>query len=451
MKRLLRKYGVVTAAGACLAAVIATVSAMADGGAGHRQISAPPPRPLSELTAAELSTFLPNAADLPSGWAAQQDSAHPGLTELVGDESRSSCARRPDQRLTQTPAVSSRAQRLQDAAEGRSAEVSMALIRGNGGFDLAGRTRRWVTDCANFTTYYGGTGLCQADLHPQVLPEVIVGSVIVTRIKIDSTNFHCLRGGTESDSFQTISMAEVGGLTLIAHSDNLSDLGEPLVKLTIDRLQSYPTPMISHTGALDSDGAAFMVLAPTLAQTPTDGRWFLEQRTGSTGSVTIHPMVTEPASCEPFPFPGGFGLPADPAQFTMIGSVHALHYGSGPPASDLQGDAQGQYYRQSRGTDIVGAARAWAARCQQYRIVGGQPCQTQPYVQVRALTPEQYGADDALRLWISTSNWCGDGSTRNAVLTLIRERGIVFVSRARDNDPAADWLLKTAIDNLQKA
>lgn len=451
MKRLLRKYWAVVAAGACLATAIAVAGVLVYGDSGQHETLQPAPRPLAELSGAELSRFLPNAADLPPGWIAQQDSAHPGFSELVGNDSRSSCARRPDQISAQTPAVSSRAQGLQAGGEGRSSKVSMALARGNSGAELADRTLRWVTDCVNFTMFYGGTGLCQADLHPEVLPALTVGSVTATRIKIHSTNFHCLRGGTEPDSFQIVSTAQVGGLTLIAHSDNRSDLGEPLLTLTLQRLQSYPTPTLSPAAALGSDGPAFMVLAPNLAQTPAAGRWFLEQRTGPTPRETIHPMATQPASCEPFPFPGGYGLPADPSQFTLIGSIHALRYATGPTNSALQGDAQGQYYREPPGTDIMATARTWANRCQQYQILGGQPCQTQPQVQVHTLPTDQYRADDALRLSITTSNWCGTGSTRNTVVTLIRERGIVFVTKAPDTDTAAAWLLKTAIGNLRRA
>lgn len=450
MRSLLHKYWAVVVAVVCVA-VMAAGAALWVHRDSRRPVPGPAPRELADLSAAELSQFLPNAADVPEGWGAQQDAADPGISEILGGASRPSCSERPDQVAARAAVVSSRAHGPKVVDKSWYPEVSMALIRGNAGAGLQERTRRWVADCDNITMHYRGTGLCQAALHPVLLPNLVVGTVTATRIKIVSTNGHCLRGGAEPDSSRTVGVAVIGGLTLVAQNDKLSDLGEPLMKLTLQRLQNYSALPAPSPDALTAGGPTFMALAPSLAQTSGNGRWFVDQWTsGADADTAAPPMATEPTKCEPFPFPGGYGLPIDQSLFSVIGSIHVLRYGTDPKNGDLQGDTQAQYFREHPGSDVLTSVRSWAKRCQQYQIVSGQPCGSHPVVQVDELPADKYRADDAIGLRLDTANWCGDGTRRFAVVTLLRVRGVLLVTRSSESNSATDWLLSTAIDNLRK-
>lgn len=324
MKSLLRRHWLAVTAGACIAVSLGGVGLRIDH---NSRPATPAPRELADLSAVELAQFLPNAADLPNGWRAQQDGTHPGIFEVLGQAAPPTCSQRPDQDATRTAYVSVRARARDTAGSGRYSQIGMALVRdGATTANLQERIRQWANNCGNVTMYYGGTGLCQADLHPQVLPDLQVGAVLATRIKIDSTNFHCLRGGTESDSTQIVSVAAFAGLTLITHSDDLSTLGEPLTVLTLQRLQNHTNAPAPAPDALRAQGPAFMALAPTLAQTRGNGRWLVDQWTGTPDRETAYPMTTEPSQCEPFPFPGGYGPAADHTQFSTIGGIHVLRY-----------------------------------------------------------------------------------------------------------------------------
>ncbi|TDZ42801.1 hypothetical protein [Mycobacteroides franklinii] len=451
MKSLLQRHWAVVTAGACIAALLVGVGLRIDH---NSRPATSVPRELADFSPVELAQFLPNAADLPNGWRAQQDGTHPGIFEVLGRAAPPTCSQRPDQDATRTALVSAGARARDTAGSGRYSQIGMALVRdGATTANLQERIRQWVNNCGNVTMYYGGTGMCQADLHAQVLPDLEVGAVRATRIKIVSTNFHCLRGGAESDSTQIVSVAALAGLTLITHSDDLSTLGEPLTVLTLQRLQNHANPPAPAPDALGAAGPAFMALAPTLAQTRGNGRWFVDQWTGAPDRETVYPMTTEPVQCEPLPFPGGYDPAADRAQFATIGGIHVLRYSADPKDTGLKGDVQAQYFREPPEGDVLAAARAWAKRCQQYRIVSGHPCQSQPTVtvQVRMLTADTYGADDAIRLGLQTSNWCSSVTARPAVVTLLRVRGVLLVTKTSRQSSAADWLLSTAIKNLQKA
>lgn len=306
---LLRYWRVVLAAVCAVFVVVAATVAAAEfgrpGNETHAQL--PPTRQLADLSDTELAGFLPNAADLPMGWRAQQDAAHPGLSEISGTASQPGCSQRPDQVAVSTAAVSATLRGPLLEADTFPAEVTIALLRDPESVNLHVRTQSWVAQCAQVTMHYRGTGICQADLNTKVLPNLSVGTVVVGRFKIVSTNKHCLHGDSypEPNSIAGITMARVSDLTVVIHSDGLSDLAEPIVRTTLQRLAAFPATPSLPRDALASNGPAFLALLPTLAQTPPNGRWFVDQRSGEQqrNLAPAQPITTSPAGCEPLPFP----------------------------------------------------------------------------------------------------------------------------------------------------
>lgn len=402
---LLRHWRGALAAVCAVFLVVAAAVAVAEFGWPRRppaSVQPPLSRQLADLSDTELSGFLPNAADLPAGWRAQQDAAHPGLSEITGTASQPECSQRPDQVAVSTAAVSATLRGPLLDANTFPAEVKIALLRGPESVNLHARTQSWVARCAHVTMYYRGTGICQAGLHTEVLPNLSVDTVVAGRFKIASTNKHCLhgKGYSEPDSIAGITMARVGGLTVVIHSDGLSELGEPIVRLTLQRLASFPaTPSLSRD-ALASNGPTFLALLPTLAQTPPNGRWLVDQRTGEQqrSPMPAQPITTSPAGCEPFPFPDTDLMVEGPYAASPIGAIHVLRYGTSSAGGELSGDAQASFYRDTPEIDMLAAARTWAKRCPQYQITDGHPCQSVPTVQIQALPADQYRADDAIQI-----------------------------------------------------
>ncbi|MBL3735120.1 hypothetical protein [Mycobacteroides abscessus] len=128
---LLRYWRVVLAAVCAVFVVVAATVVAAEfgwpGNETHAQL--PPTRQLADLSDTQLAGFLPNAADLPMGWRAQQDAAHPGLSEISGTASQPGCSQRPDQVAVSTAAVSATLRGPLLEADTFPAEVTIALLR----------------------------------------------------------------------------------------------------------------------------------------------------------------------------------------------------------------------------------------------------------------------------------------------------------------------------------
>ncbi|EIU06137.1 hypothetical protein MA5S0921_0104 [Mycobacteroides abscessus 5S-0921] len=457
---LLRYWRVVLAAVCAVFVVVAATVVAAEfgwpGNETHAQL--PPTRQLADLSDTQLAGFLPNAADLPMGWRAQQDAAHPGLSEISGTASQPGCSQRPDQVAVSTAAVSATLRGPLLEADTFPAEVTIALLRDPESVNLHVRTQSWVAQCAQVTMHYRGTGICQADLNTKVLPNLSVGTVVVGRFKIVSTNKHCLHGDSysELDSIAGITMARVSGLTVVIHSDGLSDLAEPIVRMTLQRLAAFPAAPSLPRNALASNGPAFLALLPTLAQTPPNGRWFVDQRSGEQqrNLAPAQPITTSPTGCEPLPFPDTDLMIEGPKAIHPIGGIHVLRYGTGPAGSELGGDAQASFYRDTPGVDMLAATRTWARRCQQYQITNGHPCHSVPTVYIQALPANQYRADDAIQVIRRTENWCSSTTDRTHTITVLQVRGVIIVAKSSapdDDGSTVDWLIRTAVNNVRQA
>ncbi|MGH3723365.1 MAG: hypothetical protein ACRDUS_04460 [Mycobacterium sp.] len=458
---LLRHWRAALAAVCAVFLVVAAAVAMAEfgwPGDDPHPVRLPQTRQLADLSDTELAGFLPNAADLPVGWRAQQDAAHPGLSEIIGTASQPECSQRPDQVAVGTAAVSATLRGPLLEANTFPAEVKMALLRDPESLNLHVRTQSWVAQCAHIRMHYRGTGMCQADLNTKALPNLNVDTVVAGRFKIVSTNKHCLQGKgySEPDSIAGITMARIGGLTVVIHSDGLGDLGEPIVQLTLQRLAAFPAMPQLPRDALSSNEPTFLALLPTLAQTLPNGRWFVDQRTGEQrrSPAPAQPITTSPAGCEPFPFPDTDLMVEGPSAIPPIGGIHVLRYGTSSAGGELSGDAQASFYRDNPGIDMLAAARTWAKRCQQYQITDGQACQSVPTAHIQVLPADQYRADDAIQVIRRTENWCGSATDRTRAITVLQVRGVIVVAKSstpNDGGSTVDWLISTAVDNLRQA
>lgn len=457
---LLRHWRGALAAVCAVFLVVAAAVAMAEFGWPGRppaSVQPPPSRQLADLPGTELSAFLPNAADLPAGWHAQQDVAHPGLSENVGTASRPECSQRPDQVAVETAVVSATLRGPLVEANAFTPEIGIALLRDGQSVNLHVRTQNWAAQCAQVTMYYRGTGVCQADLHTEVLPNLDVGAVVAARFKIVSTNRRCIhgRGYSEPDSIAGITMARVGGLTVVIHSGGLSDLGEPIVQLTLQRLAAFPTTPSLPRDALSSNGPTFLALLPTLAQTPPNGRWFVDQRTGEQqrSKEPAQPLTTSPAGCEPFPFPDNDISMESLSTISALGGIHVLRYGTNSSGGALSGDAHASFYRDEPKINMFATIRTWAAGCQQYQITRGHLCPSVPTIRTQTLPADQYRAEDAIEVVVRTENWCGSGTGGTRAITVLRVSGVIIVaeSSTRDDDGSTvDWLISTAVNNLRQ-